>query len=87
MNQFQNQIQKQRKDNNNNPRVTRFIGGDDEEYIPTQKELDEAQEKCEKLYESYKLARAFVDADMDLPPTYTIGEKFYLFLKLLIQYS
>ncbi len=44
MNQFQNQ----RKDNNNYPRVTRFIGGGDEEYIPTQKELDEAQEDEEK---------------------------------------
>ena len=44
MNQFQNQ----RKDNNNYPRVTRFIGGGDEEYIPTQKELEEAQEDEEK---------------------------------------
>ena len=45
MNQFQNQ----RKDNNNYPRVTRFIGGGDEEYIPTQKELDEAQEEEKPL--------------------------------------
>jgi hypothetical protein len=43
-----NQFQNQRKDNNNYPRVTRFIGGGDEEYIPTQKELDEAQEDEEK---------------------------------------
>ena len=33
--------------NNNNPRVSRMIGGrdNDEEYIPTQKELDQAQEE------------------------------------------
>ena len=44
-------ISKSKKDNNNNPRVIRLRGGrdDDEEYIPTQNELDEAQEEEKPL--------------------------------------
>ncbi len=31
-------------------------------------------QKAKKLYNGYKLAKAYVDAVLDLPPTYTIGE-------------
>ena len=61
LNQFQNQISKSKKDSNNNPRVIRLRGGGngDEEYIPTQQELDEAQEEEKPLVKKAGICRNF----------------------------